>query len=81
MHLFIPLLASFIFVVSLVCVKRVANPRPGKTGLEPVTVLFFSYQAIEEKVSGLFTARLRSINLRNCLALNVMTRKTRSTMP
>ena len=46
MHLFIPLLASFIFVVSLVCVKRVANPRPGKTGLGPVTVLFFSNQAM-----------------------------------
>jgi len=32
MHLLIPLLASIIFVASLFCVKRVANPGSGKAG-------------------------------------------------
>ncbi len=41
MHLLLPLLASFLFVASLVCVKRVANPRSGR-GAGAITVLFFS---------------------------------------
>jgi len=42
MHLLIPLIASFLFVSSLICVKRVANPRAGVIGVGPITVLFFS---------------------------------------
>ncbi len=42
MHLLIPLLASLVFVASLICVKRAARPRPDKPGVNAMTVLFFT---------------------------------------
>jgi drug/metabolite transporter (DMT)-like permease len=46
MHLLLPLIASFVFVASLIGVKRVAKPSAAKTGVGPVTVLFFSNLAM-----------------------------------
>jgi drug/metabolite transporter (DMT)-like permease len=46
MHLMIPLVASFVFVASLVCVQRAARPREDKTGVGAITVLFFSNQTL-----------------------------------
>lgn len=46
MHLLIPLVASFVFVASLVCVQRAARPRDDKPGAGAMTVLFFSNQTL-----------------------------------
>ena len=46
MHLMIALVASFVFVASLVCVQRASRPRENKTGVGAVTVLFFSNQTL-----------------------------------
>jgi drug/metabolite transporter (DMT)-like permease len=46
MHLVIPLVASFVFVASLMCVQRAARPRPDKLGVGAITVLFFSNQTL-----------------------------------